>query len=199
MSSPRADASPADRGAPRLPGEPGVWVLIGGDLLVFSAFFLTFLFYRLDAPAAYARSAATLNLPFGTLNTLLLLTSSWYVANAAEAARRGAGARSARLLSFAMLCGAGFVVVKFFEYREKILAGHGLVGDDFFMFYFMLTGIHLAHVLIGLAVLQWLRRRTQRRPVPEPQDIVILESGASFWHLVDILWIVLFALFYLVR
>jgi nitric oxide reductase NorE protein len=184
--------------SPRLPGEPGVWVLIGGDLLVFSAFFLTFLFYRADAPAAYSQSAASMNLMFGTLNTLLLLTSSWYVANAAEAARQEQSTRAARLLAFAMLCGAGFVVVKFFEYREKILAGHGLVGDDFYMFYFMFTGIHLVHVLIGLAVLGWLRRRTLQRPVATPQDIVILESGASFWHLVDILWIVLFALFYLV-
>jgi nitric oxide reductase NorE protein len=185
--------------SPRLPGEPGVWVLIGGDMLVFSAFFLTFLFYRGDAPAAYAHSAATLNLLFGTLNTLLLLTSSWYVANAVEAARREQSTRAARLLAFGMLCGAGFVVVKFFEYRDKILAGHGLVGDDFFMFYYMFTGIHLVHVLIGLAVLAWLRGRTRQRTVATPQDIVILECGASFWHLVDILWIVLFALFYLVR
>jgi nitric oxide reductase NorE protein len=184
---------------PRLPGEPGVWVLIGGDMLVFSAFFLTFIVYRGDAPAAYAASAGSLNLLFGTLNTLLLLTSSWYVAGAVEAARGGRAPRAVRLLSIAMLCGGGFVVVKFFEYREKILAGHGLVGDDFFTFYFMFTGIHLVHVLVGLAVLAWLRQRTRRQTVASPQAIAILESGASFWHLVDILWIVLFALFYLVK
>jgi nitric oxide reductase NorE protein len=105
---------------------------------------------------------------------------------------------SARFFSLAFLCGLGFVVVKFFEYREKIIAGFTITTNDFYMYYFMLTGIHLVHVVIGMGVLAFLIM-TSRNPNLEDSHVNVLESGASFWHMVDILWIVLFALFYLLR
>lgn len=182
---------------PHLPGEAGVWVFILGDMLMFAAFFIVFLFYRGEDVALFVRSQHTLNQHLGALNTFFMLTSSWCVAVAVETARRARPAGAQRWLLAGMACALGFVVVKFFEYREKILAGHTLTSNDFFMYYFMLTGLHLMHVLLGLGVLAYLWF-SLRAPSAD-SSLRTLESGASFWHMVDILWIVLFALLYLVR
>ena len=90
------------------------------------------------------------------------------------------------------------MVVKSFEYREKISAGYFITSNDFYMYYYMLTGIHLMHVVIGLGVLTFLWH-TARTDSLDEKCITTLESGASYWHLVDIVWIILFALLYLMR
>jgi len=182
--------------ARRLPGESGVWVFILGDLMVFGLFFLTFAYYRNENPALYAEAHRSLNQAFGLINTLLLLTSSWFVATAVHTTREGVRKDAAGLFALALVCGAGFSCIKLLEYGEKIRAGITLMTNDFFMFYFMFTGIHFAHVLIGMGVLAYLLA-VSRRAEPTARDIVVLESGGVFWHLVDLLWIVLFALFYL--
>ena len=190
--------------APHLPGESGVWLFILGDLLMFALFFAVFVYYRAQDPALYLQSQATLNANLGALNTLLLLTSSWFVVGAVQAARGGQIDHARRRVVPAMLCGAGFVTVKFFEYRDKLGAGITLTSNDFYMYYYMLTGIHLLHVLIGMGVLIFLWR-VLRQGAAQPDTplsataLGYLESGASFWHLVDMLWIFLFALLYLMK
>lgn len=187
----------ATRRSPHLPGETGVWVFILGDMLMFAAFFIVFMYYRGEDVALYVKSQHTLNQHLGALNTFLMLSSSWCVAVAVETARRARTRSAQGWLLAAMACAMGFVVVKFFEYGEKISAGITLTSNDFFMYYYMLTGLHLMHVLLGLGVLSYLWL-TLRAPRVE-STLRTLESGASFWHMVDILWIVLFALLYLVR
>jgi len=183
--------------ARRMPGEEGVWFFIFGDLVVFGIFFLTYLTYRAADPALYAASQAQLNTALGFLNTLLLLTSSWFVAQAVKAVREGRQAAAPRLIAGGFLLGAGFVAVKIAEYSEKLAAGITVVTDEFFMFYFMYTGIHLLHVLIGLGVLVFLFRLARS---PEAgAHVSSFESGGAFWHLVDLLWVVLFALLSLAR
>lgn len=181
-----------------LPGEQGVWIFIIGDMLMFGLLFLTFAVYRGDDLALYRVSSAELNQGIGLINTLLLLTSSWFVAMAVHAFRADRRSRAGLLLSLAMLCGLGFIAMKVVEYAQKIGAGITIATNDFFMFYFMFTGIHLIHVLIGMVVLICLLVVT-RKPEAGQGDLLALEGGGAFWHLVDLLWIVLFALFYLVR
>jgi len=182
---------------PHLPGETGVWVFILGDMLMFAAFFIVFMAYRSEDVALYVNSQRSLNQHFGALNTFLMLTSSWCVAVAVEAGRADHRQRAQAWLVAAMGCALCFVGVKFFEYSEKIAAGFTLTTNDFFMYYFMLTGLHLMHVLLGLGVLCYLW--FSLRAAPSADSMRTLESGASFWHMVDILWIVLFALLYLLR
>ncbi len=192
---PNVEAALAAR---RLPGEAGIWVFIAGDLAIFSLFFLTYLYYRGDDVALFSSSQQQLSLTFGTINTVLMLTSSWFVASAVHAVRRSQQGVARACLLLAIACGAGFGVVKVFEYGEKIRAGLTLNSNDFFIYYYMLTGIHLLHVLIGTGVLIYMYRLAGRGR----RDAVAvrnLESSASFWHVVDVLWIVLFALLYLVR
>lgn len=180
-----------------LPGEEGVWVLILGDLLVFSSFFLMFAWYRGNAISIFEEGQAMLNRGFGLINTLLLLTSSLFVASAVHRVRtRRQGVST--LLNIAILCGLAFVGIKILEYNDKIQAGIGFATSDFFMLYYAFTGIHLIHVIIGLGVLFFIKG-VARKPDAAEARMVAIESGASFWHLVDLLWIVLFALFYVLR
>jgi len=181
----------------RLPGEEGIWVLIFGDLFVFTLFFMTFLYYRDAEPAVFVTSQLELNRAFGLTNTIFLLTSSLFVAVATRRVRSG-GHHPQFLFLAAMACGFGFVIIKAFEYGAKFHAGIGFTTNDFFMLYFVFTGIHLMHVIIGLAVLTYLTR-VSGKPNAATTGLVWIECGALFWHLVDLLWVVLFALFYLLR
>jgi nitric oxide reductase NorE protein len=190
--------SPTREAKTHLPGESGVWVFIIGDLFVFGLFFVVFVYDRsLDVPL-YTHSQATLNRTYGAVNTFLMLSSSWFVALAIQAARDNLAKITSRLILLAGACGVAFVVVKSFEYSEKIRAGYFITSNDFYMYYYMLTGIHLMHVVIGLGVLTFLWH-TARTDSLDEKCIGTLESGASYWHLVDIVWIILFALLYLMR
>lgn len=184
--------------ATHLPGETGVWVFIIGDMLMFALLFSVFVYYRSEDVALFSNSQTTLNQTLGAFNTFLMLSSSWFVALAIHSARNNLAKISTRFFALAFVCGFGFVIVKFFEYREKFDAGLTITTNDFYMYYFMLTGIHLIHVVIGMGVLLFLISTCRGRTLEE-SNINVLESGASFWHMVDILWIVLFAIFYLLR
>ena len=193
LNSDASDAQPR-----RMPGEEGIWVLILGDMLVFSLFFATFLYYRGDNLSLFRESQTQLNQFYGALNAFFMLTSSWFVATAVHAARGGRGRATRRLLLLAILCAIGFASVKILEYGEKIRAGITLTSNDFFMYYYMFTGIHFLHVIIGSAVLVYLTRISWCDQF-DARILRNLESGGSFWHVVDLLWIVLFALFYLIK
>jgi len=120
------------------------------------------------------------------------------VALAVRRTRLGRSTLAPVLFALAFACGVGFSVMKFLEYGEKIRAGLTLNTNEFYTFYYMFTGIHFVHVLIGMAVLAYLGFISRREVLTEA-DMTMLESGASFWHLVDILWIVLFTLLYLMK
>ena len=181
-----------------LSGESGVWVFIIGDLMVFGLFFVVFVYDRSLEVPLFTQSQATLNQTYGAVNTFLMLSSSWLVALAVHAARDNLVKITSCLILLAGACGVAFVVVKSFEYSEKISAGYYITSNDFYMYYYMLTGIHLMHVGIGLGVLTFLWH-TSRTDSLDEKCITTFESGASYWHLVDIVWIILFALLYLMR
>ncbi|MBS0370540.1 MAG: cytochrome c oxidase subunit 3 family protein [Proteobacteria bacterium] len=189
-------APPPARG--HIPGEAGIWVFVLGDLLMFALAFVLFTYYRAGDPALFAAGQATLNQNYGVINTLLLLSSSWFVVLAIHAAKDRAAVPAANFLVLAFACGGGFVAVKFMEYGEKLRAGLSLTTNDFFMYYYVLTGLHFAHVAIGMVVLIFLWRRC-RAGIASERDIGFLESGATYWHMVDVLWIILFPLIYLLK
>ncbi len=192
-------ARPAARlRARHVPGEAGVWVLILGDLAAFSVFFAIFLVHRARDVALFSASQAAMDRRLGLANTVLLLTSSLFVAGAVIAARDGARGRAARLLMLALGCGCGFIVSKVFEWGGKIADGVTLNSNEFYGFYYMFTGIHLVHVLLGMGVLIYLLVRSKRAD-PGASYAALMEGGGVFWHLVDLLWVVLFPLLYLLR
>ena len=184
-------------GTRRIPGESGTWVLLFGDMLVFGAFFVTFLVERAKAPDVFDVARTTLHLGVGVANTLVLLTSSLFVVLALGAMRTGARSVATRAVAAAIGCGLVFVALKVFEYVSLVGAGHGPGADHFYLYYFVLTGLHLFHVSVGLAVLAFMLTQTRRDELSHTRTALV-EGAACFWHLVDLLWIFLFALLYLV-
>ena len=181
-----------------IPGEIGIWLFVAGDLLVFALFFVVFVHERGQDAAGFDDARQSLSLTIGTINTLVLLTGSILVVFGVRAARLGAGRLASRLFALTLLCGAGFVVGKVADYIHQADLGHSPATNDFFMYFFVLTAIHLLHLVVGMIEvgLMW---RFARRPVIGPTEIRNIEACAVFWHLVDLLWLVLFALLYLMR
>ena len=190
-----ANKSPV-KPAVKIPGELGIWLFVAGDLIVFAVFFIVIALGHKEQANIFAQSRAALDLWVGVLNTLLLLTGSWFVAVAVDKCRLKHHQAVSRCFTLSILCGLSFVANKSFEWGNKIKAGITPETNDFYMYFFVFTGIHLLHVLIGIGIL-FIIRSVSRRPTLRERDIRTLENGATFWHLVDLLWVVLFALLYL--
>lgn len=190
----KAEAVPARR----LPGVEGIWVFVAADMAMFAILFVSFMQGRLAEPALFETSRQTLDFNFGGINTLILLTSSWLVALGVAAVRRGQAERLPAFLAGAFVCGLAFMVSKAIEYGGKLASGITMLTNDFYMFYFTLTGIHLFHVMAGNVVLivLWVKAR---QGAFTRDRCVALECGATYWHMVDLLWIMLFPLLYLLR
>ena len=179
------------------PAETGLWVFVLGDMTIFGAFFLVFLVEnRADRPG-FARAASQLLTAVGAINTFVLLLSSYLVVLAVHARRSDAAKRAGVLVLGALGCAATFAVLKVVEYGSELAAGNTPRSGLFFTFYFVLTGVHLLHVLIGSVLLSiWWRRTRSGRPWRVVRRYV--EGSAVYWHMVDLLWIVIFTLLYLV-
>ena len=182
--------------AVHVPGDGHMWVMVLGDLVIFGAYFIIFMIYRAMAPQEFLASQQHLNINVGVVNTLVLLTSSWFVARSVQAARAGDHAAALGLTYLGGFCGALFIVIKAYEWWTKIAQGHTLGSNGFFMFYYMLTGVHLFHVALGLLILGIVVRELRN---PRRRRMSMVESGATYWHMVDLLWIVIFGLLYVMR
>lgn len=181
----------------RIPGEEGLWVFILGDMAVFALFFGTILVTRGEDPAMFAASQHELHPWLGIVNTGLLLTGSLFVIHGLR--RLGDGTSgAARLFALTLLSAVGFVAIKVTEYTLLIDEGFTGGSNDFFMYYFVFTGIHLTHLVIG-AVIVLLLVRTSRQPHVSAGQRTFAECGGIYWHMVDLLWLVLFPLLYLIR
>lgn len=196
--APKNTAKLKEKPENHIPGEAGIWLFIAGDIIVFSLMFCVFFYERNANLAAFQEAQYFLNETFGAINTFLMLTSSWFVASAVRSARLNSGRATPILLLGALSCGFLFLISKAFEWGEKIQAGITLTSNDFFTLYYMYTGIHALHVVAGMGILLFLIINTWQGP-RDATEMRNLESGSSFWHLVDMLWLVLFPLFYLIR
>lgn len=184
------------RCSPHVPGEAGVWVLILGEMVIFGIFFAIFSYDYARNWQLFSRSQQTLNNTIGLVNTILLLLSSLLVVQGVQAVRDRNPQRASSFFGFALLCGLGFATNKILEHGEKLSVGITPKTNDFYMYYYIFTGVHAFHLVIGMCVLTFLWRATRKRShIP---NIALIEGCASYWHLVDVLWIVLFPLLYLV-
>lgn len=180
----------------KIPGDVGIWVFVLGDMSVFSVLFCLYLYYRGQQPLLYAAAQASLSTGFGLVDTVTLLTSSWCVAQAVHALHRQFTARARRFLLFGIGCGALFVCCKLLEYALKLNAGITPATSEFYSFYYVLTGLHFVHTVIGMIVLAFMARASR---TPGQSTLIAIDSGATYWHMVDVLWIMIFTLLYLLR
>lgn len=188
----------ASRAVRRLPGVEGVWVFIFADMTVFAIMFGAYMTDRSKSLALFEESRHALSLTFGGVNTLILVTSSMLVVLALDALKFGRPKWAPVFFGLALACGLAFMVSKGLEYHAKFEAGISLLTNDFFMYYFMLTGMHLLHVTAGNVVLAVLCFKSRSMPA-SGGSLTAYESGATYWHMVDLLWVCLFPLLYLVR
>lgn len=178
-----------------LPGDGHMWVMVLGDLVIFAGYFVVYMVYRTMHTEEFLRAQQHLDIDLGVLNTVILLSSSWFVARSVLATREGRHGRAAALIYAGGFAGLLFMAVKGYEWYTKIAAGQ-TNSQLFYSFYYVLTGVHLVHVLIGLIVLGVLVRELRN---PGRRRAPVVESGAVYWHMVDLLWVIIFGLLYVMR
>jgi len=179
-----------------VPGQPDMWAFVLFEALVFTSYFVAYMVCRTQNPQLYLHSQAQLTLRTGVFNTVVLLISSWSMARCVQAARQGTF-RSALTSAFlTILFGFVFLVSKVFEWAKEIRKGFEFSTNEFFTFYYFLTGIHFVHLLIGFVVLGVV---VYQLVSPARRSLKIVETGATYWHTVDFLWVTIFSLLYVVR
>jgi len=175
---------------------PGVLWFILADVIVFFMIFADFMMQRGKQLAVFDESTATLNVQLGVLNTLILMTSGLFVVFAVNAAKAGDRGTTRRWLLLSFVVGAGFAVTKGFEYGSKLGQGVTMYTNDFYMYYFTLTGAHFLHFIGGMVTLAVLWFLVGRQQI-NGRLLNVIEAGALYWHMVDLLWIFIFPMLYL--
>ena len=182
----------------------GMWVFLSSELLFFGPLLFGYLYLRMHHPEATGMASRHTDMLLGTVNTAILLTSSFCMALAGHAAQGTDRRRTVRLLALTAALGVGFLAIKGYEWHqefgEHLFPGAGFHPSDgrdaatvyamelFFLLYFAATGLHALHLLIGVSACVWLMRRPHGEAV---------ELAGLYWHFVDVVWIVLYPLLYL--
>jgi len=179
-----------------VPGQPDMWAFVLFEALVFTAYFTVYVFNRARSPDLFLESQTHLDLRVGVFNTLVLLASSWFVARCVQAAREGSFRAATTNAFLTMLFGFVFLVSKVREWAAEIEQGFTFTSDEFFSFYYFLTAIHFLHLLIGFGVLA-IAVHQLRSPARRSQETI--ETCATYWHTIDFLWVMIFALLYVMR
>jgi len=179
-----------------VPGQPDMWAFVLFEALVFTAYFMVYVVRRTQSPDLFLASQAHLDLRVGVFHTLVLLASSWSVARCVKAARARSYRAATTNAFLTMLFGFVFLVSKVIEWATKIEEGFGFTSDEFFSFYYFLTAIHFLHLLIGFGVLA-IAVHQLWSPARRSQEAI--ETCATYWHTVDFLWVLIFALLYVMR
>jgi cytochrome c oxidase subunit 3 len=191
----------------------GMWLFLATEVLLFGGLFVGFGLMQSRYPQEFIEAHEHLQRPLGALNTVVLLISSWTMVMGVLSAQKGDRKKLVMFLALTIVCACIFLGVKYFEYSHKfedgLLPGHwykhqgDLIANShgyatFFSFYFMMTGLHGVHILVGIILLSWIAVRANRGEFTgsyyTPVDLIGL-----YWHLVDLIWIYLFPLFYLIK
>jgi cytochrome c oxidase subunit III len=187
----------------------GVWLFLCTEVLMFGGLFVGYIIFHSLYPDMFAEGAKHLDWRLGATNTVVLLVSSFTMALAIRFAQTNDRKKSFWMLGLTLLCAATFMIIKYFEYSHKIHLGlepgrlfhfKDAASSNlalYFSFYFLMTGLHGSHVLVGMGLITWLMIRTKRGDF-DPNYYTAVEGVGLFWHLVDLIWIYLFPLLYLV-
>ena len=180
-----------------LPGDLAMWFFILAELTVFAILFIGFAVSEQLYTEMFLQGKAKLHRISGLINTLTLITSSYFVALALTKMHQGDGKQAAKLLFVAKLVACIYIAVKVWEYLSLFEQDIGIETNTFFTLYFMITFFHLMHVLLGMVILFFVSLKAAKNGY-NSDNISGFESGASYWHMVDLLWIILFPLIYVI-
>ncbi|MCG8327483.1 MAG: cytochrome c oxidase subunit 3 [Chitinophagales bacterium] len=179
------------------PGGILLWIIIFIELITFGAGLISMIYYGNQEPDSFHSSRSLLNASIGMANTIILLTSGFFMALSVKELKVNNQKRTKQYLLLTMLLGSMFLVLKLVEYSAKIDSGLVFGYNTFFNFYWMLTIFHFLHVLVGLVILISLyfgiRKEQSKTTIGD------FESGAAFWHMCDLIWLLLFPIIYLIN
>ncbi len=178
------------------PGGILMWILITLELITFGIALIALVAYSRENPELYHESRLMLNTTFGAINTVFLLVSGFFMATTVHLFKLQKFDKTLFYLRLTMLGGFLFLALKTVEYYEKLNLGLVLDYNTFFTFYWLLTGFHVIHVLVGMVILMFFYYTLKNKKTqPELEDI---EAGAAFWHMCDLIWLLLFPVIYLI-
>ncbi|MFP4611202.1 MAG: cytochrome c oxidase subunit 3 family protein [Thiohalophilus sp.] len=180
------------------PGDFVIWIVIYAELLAFGIFFLSYAFARSQNVELFNASQLQLDRTAGAINTLVLITSSYFVVRSIAAIRESLQKQAARWMWAAIVLGSIFIVIKLFEFYAKYEQGITLSSNTFYMFYLSMTFFHFMHVILGVVILTIMAVKIRHGDYTA-QKHDGMETGASYWHMVDLVWIILFPLVYVIR
>ncbi len=187
----------------------GMWLFLLTEILLFGGLFVAYSIYRSWHPDMFYNAHKFLDITMGTINTIVLITSSVTMALSIRSIQLNNRQNSIKFLWATLFLAGVFLVIKYFEYAHKIHLGQlpgefytfeGIEGSNphiFFSVYFMMTGLHGIHILGGIGVISWILRNTYRNKY-SAEYYTPVEMTGLYWHLVDLIWIFLFPLFYLI-
>lgn len=180
------------------PGGILIWIIVFLEFITFSAGIMVYLSLRMDNIEIYNRSQQLLNSTYGMVNTIVLITSGLLMATSLGMLKSGINKKAIFYLSSTILFGLVFLILKGFEYNEKIELGLGFGYNQFFMFYWLLTGFHFIHVLVGVILLSYVLIKT-KSGFYSGSNFEDVETVGVFWHMCDLIWIFLFPIIYLLH
>ncbi len=190
-------------------GKQGVWLFMATEVMMFGALFTAYFMYRGKFYDSWVEGGALLDWKMGAINTIVLLFSSFTMALAVRETQLGNNKKALKLVVVTTLCAFAFLVIKYFEYSGKI--HHGLFPSEamwsydaqtnnlrlFMVVYFIMTGLHGIHILIGIGLMFWLMKRLKNEEFSKDYYTAV-EGVGLYWHIVDLIWIYLFPLMYLI-
>ncbi|TDE51137.1 cytochrome c oxidase subunit 3 [Flavobacterium sp. GT3P67] len=178
------------------PGGILMWIIIFLELITFGMALVVFVYYGKEQPELFHQSRLQLNSTFGAINTIFLLTSGFFMANAVLEFKNNNRLKSSLYFKLTMLGGTLFLILKGVEYYHKMESGITPETNVFFTFYWLLTAFHLIHVIMGLVILIWTNYGMMKKKSDTGIDDV--EACAAFWHICDLIWLLLFPILYLI-
>ena len=178
------------------PGGILLWIIIILELVTFIIGISVFLYQKSGDHETFVQSQAMLNKAFGMINTIVLLTSGFMIATSVHYLKTGDNKKSLLWIRAAYITGTLFLIIKAIEYLDKFNHGLTIAYDSFFTFYWLLTGFHFIHVLIGIIILLFLAKHIKTGAYSK-DNFLDVESGAAFWHMCDLIWLLLFPVLYL--
>ena len=181
-----------------LPGDFAIWIFIFAELLVFGIFFLIYAVVRAQNVELFNQYQDTLNREVGAINTVLLITASYFVVKAVHAIGKNDVAACTNWITAALVIGTGFLILKSNEFYNTFSAGISLDTNTFYFFYISLTFFHYLHVILGMIILLAVLIKA-RQGKYNAEEHTGVETGASYWHMVDLVWVILFPLVYIIR
>ncbi len=178
------------------PGGILLWIVIFLELITFGLALIAMVYYSTDEPEVFHNSRLLLDTTFGAVNTVFLLTSGFFMAKSVERFKENNINKSMLFLKWTMLGGLLFLVLKSVEYYVKINSGYTINYNTFFSFYWMLTLFHVIHVIVGLVILISIYLGLKKQKIST--SVEDFEASAAFWHMCDLIWLLLFPVIYLI-